>query len=280
MSGLTAGDIWTMLKRRHDKDVIMQEVSTGTSGKRDYGRVDAWAMRCSYTKPMSWGYEIKVSRQDFLRDDKWPVYMSICRQFYFACPHGLIQPEELPAECGLLWASKNGGRFTTKRKAVTRDVHPPEDFWMSMIMNRFRAGDGEEPWLARRKRSFSLQDFLDDENQRKKLGKRINDERLKQIADDQYDRRSIEARLAAYDELIPLLRELGLGPEQDDRTWRLRPDAILKTIFKKADLRGLENLRTIAMQASRAQDALKDAEAWAINLEATIERVMRQPDTG
>ncbi|WP_208112793.1 MmcB family DNA repair protein [Aureibacillus halotolerans] len=43
-------------------------------------------------------YEIKVSRSDFLRDDKWPAYKNQCHRFFFVCPKDLIKPEELPDE--------------------------------------------------------------------------------------------------------------------------------------------------------------------------------------
>lgn len=49
------------------------------------------------------GFEIKRSRQDFLRDDKWYGYLPFFNYFWFATPHpGIVLPEDLPDEIGLL----------------------------------------------------------------------------------------------------------------------------------------------------------------------------------
>lgn len=48
------------------------------------------------------GYEIKVSRSDFLADKKWQEYLKYCRVFYFVAPTGIIKPSELPPEIGLI----------------------------------------------------------------------------------------------------------------------------------------------------------------------------------
>jgi len=48
------------------------------------------------------GYEVKISRQDFLHDKKWEGYLEYCTKFYFAAPKGVIKPEELPESIGLI----------------------------------------------------------------------------------------------------------------------------------------------------------------------------------
>ena len=50
--------------------------------------------------------EVKVDRADFERELKHPEKraraMAIADQFYFAAPDGLIEPEEIPDDCGLM----------------------------------------------------------------------------------------------------------------------------------------------------------------------------------
>lgn len=53
------------------------------------------------------GYEIKVSRADFLADKKWREYLKYCSKFYFVAPQGIIRPDELPPEIGLIEISVN-----------------------------------------------------------------------------------------------------------------------------------------------------------------------------
>lgn len=48
------------------------------------------------------GYEIKVSRSDFVSDKKWKEYLKFCTHFYFVAPEGIIKPSELPKEIGLI----------------------------------------------------------------------------------------------------------------------------------------------------------------------------------
>lgn len=41
------------------------------------------------------GFEIKCSRSDFARDDKWMFYSQFCSALSIACPQDLVRPEEL-----------------------------------------------------------------------------------------------------------------------------------------------------------------------------------------
>lgn len=59
-------------------------------------KFDGLAITKSYTKPNIIGYEIKVSRNDFLQDNKWHLYLQYCNEFYFVVPKGLVKKEELP----------------------------------------------------------------------------------------------------------------------------------------------------------------------------------------
>lgn len=53
------------------------------------------------------GFEIKISRADFLQDDKWTGYSSFCSSLSIACPEGLIKPEEIKKPFGLVWILEN-----------------------------------------------------------------------------------------------------------------------------------------------------------------------------
>jgi hypothetical protein len=99
-------------------------------------RMDAWAMKKSWSNFCSWAYEIKVSRQDFLKDDKWHAYLQYCNEFYFVCPPEIIQSSELPPEVGLLWTSKNAKMLYTKKKAPRRTVDLPIELFIYILMCR------------------------------------------------------------------------------------------------------------------------------------------------
>ena len=132
---MKAEDILKILKERHSEDVFISQCKDGPS----YGgmkQMDAWVMKKSWSNQLSIVYEIKVSRRDFIGDNKWPNYLPYCNQFYFICPHGIILSDELPEEAGLIYVSKTGNRLFTKKKAPHRKVEIPESLYRYILMAR------------------------------------------------------------------------------------------------------------------------------------------------
>ncbi len=158
---MTAGEIVKLLEARHAKDLCIPECKTGpTHHASGLQRMDLWVMPRSWAHPWCAAYEVKVSRSDFLSDQKWPGYLEYCNYFSFACPHGLIQPDEVPEGVGLMWAAKTGTRVFVKRKPhLRRDVRIPEDLWRYVLMARVHVSrldcsaspaDYWRAWLAQR----------------------------------------------------------------------------------------------------------------------------------
>lgn len=87
-------------------------------------RIDAWAMRVRRRHCIA--YEIKVTRQDFLREledeTKRAAGMLLSNEFYFATPPHLIDPMEIPEGCGLIEASKRRQHGSSLSQTVTRIV--------------------------------------------------------------------------------------------------------------------------------------------------------------
>lgn len=131
----TAGKIKSLLIDKHKEDIIVTECKMGSAGSRI---LDAWVMKKTWSPKTTIGYEIKVYRGDFLQDDKWTDYLDTCHQFYFVCPWGLIQKEEIPQDVGLMWCSKNGSRLYTKRKSVHRKEDVDNDLLFYILMNRVK----------------------------------------------------------------------------------------------------------------------------------------------
>lgn len=121
---MTAHDIRALLHIRHQDDLLIEELYSG-SPKMDAGcgkaRMDAWVMTRSWANPRYICYEIKVSRSDFMQDNKWPEYLGACTEFYFAVAPGVMDPKECPDEAGMLVATTNGGRLICKKKAPKRE---------------------------------------------------------------------------------------------------------------------------------------------------------------
>lgn len=67
------------------------------------------------------GFEIKLTRSDFLRDEKWQTYTEFCSSLSIVCPEGLIRQEEVPLPFGLLYVRENGSvRWPRKPKRFQR----------------------------------------------------------------------------------------------------------------------------------------------------------------
>lgn len=52
-----------------------------------------------------WSFEVKVNRADWLgelKSGKWKHHQRYSQRFYFACPEGLIAPDECPSQAGLI----------------------------------------------------------------------------------------------------------------------------------------------------------------------------------
>lgn len=143
---MKAQAIKDLLAAKHAKDVFFEEVNLG-SAHADCQRLDAWAMPRSWLHWTTHGYEVKVSRADFLRDNKWHAYRKHVEHMWFVCPHGLIQPTELPDGVGLLWASKTGTRLYTKRKAAKGEADA-QDALIYLLMSRTRPTNGlHDPYV-------------------------------------------------------------------------------------------------------------------------------------
>ena len=131
---MNADDIQCALASKHAEDVYVAECKNGPSAWGSHSRLDGWAMVKSWSKPHVYGYEIKCSRGDFTRDEKWQNYLPLCNSLYFVCPPKLIQPEEVPGDVGLLWC--HGTRLLSKKKAAYRNVQIPDSLWRYIVMCR------------------------------------------------------------------------------------------------------------------------------------------------
>ena len=70
--------------------------------------------------------EVKVSRSDFLREtpQKRAAWERVTDRFVYACPSGLIQPDEIPPHCGLWWIAADQSVIVKSRARKNRTVQP------------------------------------------------------------------------------------------------------------------------------------------------------------
>lgn len=70
--------------------------------------------------------EVKVSHSDFLREtpEKRGPWERVTDRFVYACPVGIIRPEEVPDHCGLWWVDDEGSVVVRSRARRNRAVEP------------------------------------------------------------------------------------------------------------------------------------------------------------
>lgn len=137
--GVTSTDIKRALADKHWKDFFLTEVKSGSSwftSRGDMKILDALAIRKSWTSPCFTGYEVKVSRGDFLRDAKFYTYEELCNCLYIVCPKGMIERTELPESVGLMYYDPEKKTITTKKKAIYRKIEYSPDLLLYIIYSR------------------------------------------------------------------------------------------------------------------------------------------------
>lgn len=112
-------DISNALKEKHERaeDIFAAQVKIGPAGSKI---MDAVAIKKTWSPRTVIGYEIKVSRQDFLNDQKHPVYMDNCNIFYFVTPKDIIHEGELPVGAGHMIYNPDTNKLRTVKKAPYR----------------------------------------------------------------------------------------------------------------------------------------------------------------
>lgn len=110
------------------------------------------------------GFEIKVSRSDFLADEKWQGYAEFCSSLSIVCPEGLIEAHEVPKPFGLL--------YIRNESVCTKDLRDVRVKWVSRP-KRFQRRDGLA-WLYQYVRVIEKELprlSLEVERLRKQIGK-------------------------------------------------------------------------------------------------------------
>jgi hypothetical protein len=97
---------------------------------------DYWTLD---TKGMTREYEIKVSRQDYMKDAAKIKHLDMPggsgpNYFYYVCPEGLIQPEEVSKSYGLIYSIRNSYLHLVKRPTK---LHPNQFADYKMLAEKY-----------------------------------------------------------------------------------------------------------------------------------------------
>lgn len=283
---ITSTEIKKALAESHSKDFFLTEVKNGSTyfpPAQGLLMFDGFAMTRSYTKPCIKIYEIKVSRSDFLRDNKWELYKQYCNELYFAVPKGLIDKTELPDDVGLIYYNRDGTRkLTTKRKALWRDIEEPVEVYKYLIYSRL--DPDRFPFYNDRKEWAEA--YLQDKKDRKTIGYALGskmaedlqaaEKKLEELAVRQHQLAVLDAITEVLDKhrLNPFDWRFGLDWKRD--LWsngrRKEPDP---EAYQKKMEKFKEELNA-ALSTGITSDSLGDIERGVQMIQRTIEEIMRE----
>lgn len=220
---VTSWEIKRALAESHEKDFFLTEVKNGSTyfpPAQGLLRFDGFAMTRSYRKPCIKIYEVKVSRSDFLRDNKWNLYKQYCNELYFVTPKGLIDKLELPDDVGLIYYNRDGSRkLVTKRKALWREIEEPVDVYKYLIYSRL--DQDRIPFFNDRKEYAEA--YLQDKKNKRYIGIKLGSKMAKELQEARERLEMLENRehhLTVFDAIRKVLDKYNLDPF----SWRFNLD--------------------------------------------------------
>ncbi|MGD9567549.1 MAG: MmcB family DNA repair protein [Sedimentibacter sp.] len=190
--------ITNALQAKHDnlEDIFAAQVKLGSAGSKI---MDAVAIKKTWSPKTVICYEIKISRQDFLQDQKHPVYMQNCNLFYFVTLKDVVKEGELPEGSGHMIYNPDTGKLRTIKKAPYRNVPVNPDILLHIMFWK------AERYFGHRTRAEILSDY-----QAKKELKYIGSEIASKISDLEYQIKKFDNSYykKCYDEILSDWKEL------------------------------------------------------------------------
>jgi hypothetical protein len=250
---ITSGQIKQALARKHgDREFFLTEVKNGPSyvATGELLIFDAVAIYKSWSRPQIRGYEIKVSRSDFLRDAKYSQYLTYCHEFYFVTPTGMVQRQEVEENIGLIWYNSSTGSLTTKKKAIWRNIEIDPLMLLYIIMNRL---DSDRLPFYSSKAEY-WRDWYDNKISNRELGYHVRSKLLEKLREvervkDELD--SLRRYQEAYEKVRDVMRKHGI------RAWTNNADNVLDEALSAPYPKELDTIRDQLSDALRSIDMLK-----------------------
>lgn len=234
MDSMTAAEVKSKLALRHSRDIYFTEVKTGASyGNNSLGIIDAVAMPKSWTNFMITGYEVKVSRGDFLQDNKWTKYLDYCNELYFAVPNNLVAIEEVPESCGLIYVGKST-RKVKKAQYREIDINNASNMIFYLLMNY---ADGKSiPFYSSKKEYFER--WLDNKISNQDLSYKIRNKITQELAKAETLSEKIKNGYEKYKKIEELFRK------HNNSVWRMEQQIEImlteKNTFSDGEVRNMK----------------------------------------
>ena len=269
---MRADELLDALGERHAKDVFVAECKNGPTQTGSHRRLDAWVMLKTWSPVTTIGYEIKVSRADWRRDEKVGEYAGLVHLLYVVAPKDVVPRDEVPPGVGLLEPVGTQKRLVTRVKAQRREIEMPVSLLVYVLMCRAEiVRRGYDPTDDGERRSYRyrmLAEWAAEKSERRALNRLLGKKIRDQFDAQEQELRRLTQKLSMLEQVAARIRELGFDPEVPTGSWRV--EQRIKELSREipASLpRQLEQLsRTLgdvgaALRALREPDAAKESAA-------------------
>lgn len=216
---VSAESLCAALARKHADDIFVSECKDGPTQTGTHRRLDAWVLKKTWSPITMIGYEIKVSRSDWLSDKKLIAYLPLCHYLYMVAPKDLIALDELPSGVGLLEPVGDGTRLATRRKAIWRDIKLPAKLLVYVLMCRVTITREQQQNAAWR--LDQLKQWVEGKTERRELSYAVNKKIRDKFTDQENRLQLLEQRTAAVEQVKQRITELGFDPDQPFNLWRV-----------------------------------------------------------
>lgn len=246
MSEVTSGQIKQALADRHCQDFFMAEVKNGPT-QTGMLQVDAVAINKSWAHQTMTGYEIKISRGDFLRDPKMHLYLQYFHEFYIVCPAKMIDKREIPDSMGLIWYNPETKQLQTKKKAAYRKIEPDADILWYILMyrmqpDRYPFHDCKKDWIT---------DYLQNKSENHRLGYQFSTKMAREH-DKLLEKNERLSRNGDYQQIIKDIT--AIAQKHNIRVWH--PEELAAALDKGLERKCPAEVETALLQIDAARRTL------------------------
>lgn len=258
---VTAADIKIALAKKHCRDFFLTEVKSGPTQLArpgDLKILDCLAIRKSWTAPCFTGYEVKISRGDFLRDAKFYTYEELCNCLYIVCPKGMIDRTELPESIGLMYYDLEKNTLTTRKKAIFRKIEYSPELLLYIIFSRLESD--RYPFFSDKRAYFEA--YLDGKMVNRVLAHSVKTKLVEdnaRLENELESLRNFERQYAVYKAIMDVLHKHGI--------WLFRPSDAAAELDKALSKTVPDGISDIRRSAERLTEQLRAIEARGKQME-------------
>lgn len=214
-------------------------------------RLDALAIRKSWANPCFTGYEVKVSRSDFLRDNKFYTYEELVNCLYIVCPKDMISRTELPESVGLMYYYPDKKTLITKKKAIYRKIEYSPDMLRYIIYSRL---DSDRiPFYSSKEEYFK--EWLERKRELRYFGHQVGSALAKHCVELEEEIETIRRFKEAYDEYKKII-----------------------AVLRKHNIWGLGSTMPAELDKALSEGDTRDLKSIRMDLERVVARIVRMEE--